>query len=75
MRCEYPTFRYWEEADEDKSGLVCSSKTVVNVPNRDIDRVISLLASCDGDGRLVAAKNDGDKHGAVSCGVFCNNIL
>ena len=54
---------------------MCSPNAVVDVPNREVNRVIDVLTSSDGDGRLVAAEDDGNEHGAVSCGVHRDSIL
>ena len=54
---------------------MCSLNAVVDIPNREVNGVKNMLTSSDRDGRLVAAKDDGNKHGAMGCRVQCDSIL
>lgn len=52
-----------------------STSVVVDVPNREVDRMVFLLASGDRDSCLVTSKNDGDKEGSVCVRIIRNEVL
>ena len=55
--------------------LVRAPDTVVDVPNREVNGVVNLLASCDRDSHLVRSKDNRDKHCPMCRGVCRNDIL
>lgn len=69
------TFRNRKETNEDERVLMRSSNAIVDIPDREINRVILVLTGRNRDGRLVGAKNDRDKHRPMRCGVCCDYIL
>jgi hypothetical protein len=48
---------------------------VMYVTNGHVDWPVDVVASSDGDGRLVTAKNDGDEHRPDCVGIFSDCIL
>ena len=69
------TFRNRKETNEDERVLMCSSNAIVDIPDREINRVILVLTGRNRDSRLVGAKNDRDEHRPMCCGVCCDYIL
>ena len=47
-----------------------ASGTIVDIAYRGIQRPVFGVASCDGDGRFIAPKNDWDKHCTICVGIL-----
>jgi hypothetical protein len=54
---------------------VCSSSAVMNISKGEIDRPILSMSGGNGNRRLIAAQDDGHKHGPVCCSIFGNDVL
>jgi len=48
---------------------------ITDVPDGEVDRMIFVLASCNGNGCFIASKYDGDEGGAMCVNVNGNNVL
>ena len=48
---------------------------IPDVPNGEVDRMIFVLASCNGNSHFIASKYDGDKGSTMCVNVNGNNVL
>lgn len=78
MRLESDVARtLWDrqETDQNEGIFVSSPNAVVYIPNREIDWMIFLLASCDRNSCFVTSKQDGDEHRPMCIDVYGNEVL
>ena len=69
------TFSDWEEPDQNQRIVVCPANIVVNIPNRQINRIIFMLTSGNRDCRFVRTEYDQDEHTPMHSWVHHNDIL
>ena len=69
------TFGDWQETNQNEGILVGSSDVITDIPDREVDGMIFMLASCYGNSRFVASKYDGNKHCSVCINVFSDEVL
>jgi hypothetical protein len=55
--------------------FVCSPNAVMDIPNREINRVVFMLTSSDGNSCLIGAEDDGNEHRPMCCRIHRNDIL
>jgi hypothetical protein len=72
---EQHTFWNGQKRYKGQSRTMRVSGTIVDVAYRGIKRPVFGVASCDGDGRFIASKNDWDEHCTVCVGTLRNYIL
>jgi hypothetical protein len=54
---------------------VSSSDAIVHVPDREVNGVVFVLASCHGNSCFVASKYDGNKDRSVRIGIYSDEVL
>ena len=54
---------------------MCATNIIVDVTDREIKRIILVLAGRNADGRLVTAENDWTKRGAMSAWITGDFVL
>lgn len=54
---------------------MCTAYIIVYVSDRQVDWPVLVMTGADRDGRLVAAKNDGNKHRPGGIWVFSDQVL
>ena len=64
-----------EETDQDESILVSSPDVITHIPDGEIDWMVFVLASCDGNSRLVASEYDGDEECSMRVGIYSDEVL
>ena len=69
------TFGNWQKTNQNQGVFVSSPNVVVNISDREVDRVVFMLAGCDRGCRLIASKDYRDKHCAMRINVCSDEVL
>lgn len=69
------TLRYRQEGNRSNCVFVGTADSVVDVPQRHVERVELILTSCDRYSGLVCPCENRDKHGTMRGGVLSNGRL
>jgi hypothetical protein len=69
------TFWDREKGHWQYTSFVCTPSSVCDVSNRDIDRVILLVTSGNGNSGFVTPSDNGDKHHTLSIWTFRRNRI
>lgn len=52
-----------------------SPDVILDIPNREVDWMIFMLASCDGNCCLVTSEYDGNEYCSMCVGIYSNEVL
>lgn len=69
------TFRDGQKPNQNQSILVSSPDVVTCIADREVDRVVFVLAGCNGNGCFVAPEYDRNEDGSMCIWIEGNNIL
>jgi hypothetical protein len=52
-----------------------TANIVVNVPDRQVHRIVFVIACSDRNSSLITPQDDGDKHRSIGLFIFADNVL
>ena len=64
-----------QKANQNEGVLVGSPNVIMDIPNREVNWVVFMLASCNGNGRFVTSEYDGDEECSMGIDVNSNQVL
>ena len=54
---------------------MCSLDVIVDVPYREVDRMVFMLTGCNGNGRFITPKDNRDKNGSMCINIYRDEVL